>query len=112
MQRLAIGVLVGAALVMLAQAAISRPERLFAQGGNRQGPIGALITHSDQLPDGRQQLTVLDTGTRVVAVYHIDQTKGELVLRSVRNIYWDLQMNHFNGTSPLPAEIRSLLEQN
>ncbi len=112
MQRLAIGVLIGANLVMLANATITRPEQVLAQGGNRQAVAGGLITHCDQLPDGRQQLTVLDPETRVVAIYHIDHTKGELALRSVRNIYWDLQMNHFNGTSPLPAEIRSLLEQN
>ena len=46
-----------------------------------------------------------------MAVYHIDTTTGEIVLKSVRNIHYDLKMIEFNGTSPLPREIRSLLEQ-
>jgi hypothetical protein len=29
----------------------------------------------------------------------------------VRNIHWDLQMMEFNGTRPLPDEVRSILEQ-
>ena len=53
MQRLAIGVLIGAGLVMLANATITRPEQVLAQGGNRQAGAGELITHYNQLPDGR-----------------------------------------------------------
>ena len=63
------------------------------------------------LPEGRQQLTIIDTKDRVIAIYHVDPTNGEVALKSVRNIRWDLQMTQFNGTSPLPQEIRSLTEQ-
>ncbi len=61
--------------------------------------------------DNRQQLTVIDPQTRVMSVYHIDVTSGAITLKSVRNIHWDLQMSEFNGVSPLPREIRALLEQ-
>ena len=46
-----------------------------------------------------------------MAVYHIDTVSGEIVLKSVRNIHYDLKMMEFNGTSPLPGEIRAILEQ-
>ena len=56
-------------------------------------------------------MTVIDPEKHVLGVYHIDLTSGEIVLKSVRNIHWDLQMGEFNGTKPLPQEVRSMLEQ-
>ena len=70
-----------------------------------------LISHVVQLGDNKQQLTIIDPTMRVVAVYHIDATKGEITPKSVRNFHWDLQMLEFNTTAPLPQEIRSMLEQ-
>ena len=70
-----------------------------------------LISHVAQLGDNRQQLTVIDPAMRVIAVYHIDSSKGEITLKSVRNFHWDLQMLEFNTAAPLPQEIRSMLEQ-
>jgi len=58
-----------------------------------------------------QQLMVLDPQLRVLSVYHVDLGTGEIVLKSVRNIRWDLQMTEFNAQTPLPREIRSLVEQ-
>jgi hypothetical protein len=46
-----------------------------------------------------------------LGVYHIDLASGEIVLKSVRSIHWDLQLGVFNGTSPLPREVQSLLDQ-
>lgn len=89
----------------------SEPAYVFAQAQNHDVPREALMTHAQILPDGTQQLCVLDPRQRVVAVYHIDADKGGIALQSVRNIYWDLRINHFNGTTPLPEEIRSLIEQ-
>ena len=60
--------------------------------------------------DTRQQLTVIDPQVHVVSVYHIELATGEISLKSVRNIHWDLQMSEFDGVNPLPREIRSLLE--
>ena len=89
----------------------SEPTRVFAQPQTYEPSREGLITHTQTLPDGTQQLCVLDPRQRVVAVYHIDVEKGGISLQSVRNIYWDLRINHFNGTTPLPEEIRSLIEQ-
>jgi hypothetical protein len=82
-----------------------RNEPSLAKGG--AGLVALAMPAGEQ----RQQVTVIDPETRVLGVYHIDLNTGEIVLKSVRNIHWDLQMVEFNGTSPLPREVRSLLEQ-
>jgi hypothetical protein len=74
-------------------------------GGN------GLISHVAQVGENRQQLTVIDPEMRVVAVYHIEMSKGEITLKSVRNFHWDLQMLEFNTATPLPREIRTMLDQ-
>jgi hypothetical protein len=74
-------------------------------------PSAELIALSHDLGDGRQQVTVIDPKARVMAVYHVERTSGEIALKSVRNVHWDLQMEEFNGVSPAPRDIRSLLEQ-
>ena len=61
--------------------------------------------------DNRQMLTVVDTRTRVISVYHVDNASGAITLKGVRNIHWDLQMVEYNGVSPLPGELRSMLGQ-
>ena len=70
-----------------------------------------LISHVAQVGENRQQLTVIDPSMRVIAVYHIDSGKGEITLKSVRNFHWDMQMQEFNTSAPLPMEVRSMLEQ-
>ncbi len=61
--------------------------------------------------EGRyQQVVVVDPAQKALAVYHVDLASGEVKLLSERNITWDLQMTHYNGTNPLPSEIQSLLE--
>ncbi len=71
---------------------------------------GELIALPFEGADGRQQVTVIDPRTRVMAVYHIDRGTGSLTLRSVRHVQWDLQMEEYNSGSPTPREIRTLLE--
>src|SRR5271169_5184905 len=77
-------------------------ERVAAPSGGG----GGLITVAAQAGDHRQQLIVVDPETRFLAVYHVDLSNGEVTLKSVRNIHYDLRMNEFNGTSPLPREVR------
>jgi hypothetical protein len=64
------------------------------------------------MPSGteRQVVTVIDPHGRAMSVYHVELSTGEITLKSVRNIQWDLQMMDFNGTNPLPKEIRAVLE--
>jgi hypothetical protein len=112
MRRTAIGVVMIAGVVMLARGAFPTPEPVFASHAPFQLADQSLIALSSSLEDGRQQLTVVDPKLRAVAVYHINPASGALTLRSVRNIHWDLQMSQFNGVSPLPQQIRSMLEQN
>ncbi len=72
---------------------------------------GDLIAFSSTVENGPTQVTVIDAKARVMTVYAIDRTSGEIELKSVRNVSWDLRMEEFNGVRPLPREIRELLEQ-
>lgn len=120
MRGAALALLIGAGLVFaVGLAGMDRPA---AYG---QRPVGANPTASGtgfrtaqagdwmalvgDSPDGRQQLMVIDTKSRAVGVYHIDRSSGQIVLKSVRNVQWDLQMDDFNGGAPSPQEIRLLL---
>lgn len=60
-------------------------------------------------PGERPLLAVLDPQTRALGVYQVDAATGEIALKCVRNIQWDLRLTEFNGVSPLPSEIRSMV---
>lgn len=87
---------------MHGQAAYSQQE---AGGGPSQS---SLQVQSAMLPSGVQQLSVIDSQAKSLAVYHIEPTTGKILLRSVRSLQWDLQMEHFNGQTPLPSELRQV----
>ena len=111
MERTIIGLVAGAALVMLATSTFSAPQAAVGHYGQAASGENELVAFTSQLQNGRSQLTLVDTKSRVVAVYHIEPVSGELSLKSVRTIRWDLQMTQFNAVSPLPQEIRSLVER-
>jgi hypothetical protein len=98
--------LVGAGWVCTSSAEAQRPA--VPQRSELADGLVALPTEVD---DRHQQITLIDPLARTMVVYHIDKPTGEVTLRSVRNIHWDLQMDEFNGKTPLPREIRSLLER-
>ena len=104
---------VGALMVLgtVVLAAGNGPEAANVVAAGAPGSSGELITLASPLGEHRQQLTLIDPRTRVMGIYHVDNTTGEIALKSVRNFHWDLQMSEFNAASPLPREIRSLLEQ-
>jgi len=56
-----------------------------------------------------QQLIVVDPFQRVIAVYHVRLETGALELKSIRNIFWDMQLVDYNGQRPLPQEIQSMI---
>jgi hypothetical protein len=72
---------------------------------------GELIAMSAVTADDRQQVTLVDPRTRTMCVYHIDGKSGEVTLKSVRNVSWDMQMLEFNATSPTPRELRSQVQR-
>lgn len=67
-----------------------------------------LLMTTSLLSDGRQQVVITDTKAKTMAIYEVEPATGKVLLRSVREIKWDLQMQQFNATSPTPGEIRSM----
>ena len=106
----ALGGLFGASLIVAAFCLAPQQNQVFAERPAAHSTGGELVTMSTAAGEGLQQLTVIDPRTRVVSIYHVDTATGEISLKSVRNITWDLQMMEFNAASPLPREVRSMLE--
>jgi hypothetical protein len=67
-----------------------------------------ILMTTSLLADGRQQVVVTDTNAKTMAIYEVEPVTGKVLLRSVRDIKWDLQMEQFNATSPTPGEIRNM----
>ena len=107
-----LGALIGAGLAIVAVGATPDSGERFAQRSGCQpaaGPERGLIALSVTVDDRYQQVTVVDPGLRAMSVYHVELASGEVELRCVRDIRWDLQMEHYNGKGLLPPEIRSML---
>ncbi len=70
------------------------------------GPVqaGHLQMMTATLANGVQQIVILDSSQKSLAVYQVEM--GNLQLRSVRSLVWDLRMEEFNGLPPLPSELR------
>ncbi len=113
MRTAVLGGLVGAVLVIALGMVTTGPNPVLAQRspGAQPAPAGDLLAFATPLGDQHQQFVVIDPKTRVMSVYHIERASGEIALKSVRQIEWDLQLAEFNGVSPKPREIRLLLEQ-
>jgi hypothetical protein len=112
MRRAILGALAGTCLVCVAVAGSGGDGRALAQRATVLPEASAgLIALPSLSADGRQMLTVIDPQRQTLAYYQIDATRGEIVLKGVRNLHWDLQIEEYNGTSPLPSEVRSLVEQ-
>jgi hypothetical protein len=109
------GVLIGAVLVSAGAGVLFQQNPSLAQAPPARTaqsvPSGELIALSLDLGEGRQQVTLIDPQARVMAVYHVERSSGQISLKSVRNVHWDLQMEEFNGTNPSPRDLRALLDQ-
>jgi hypothetical protein len=108
---LCVVLVVGGAILFGPQAQAQRPAGFPANVPERSAASGELIALSFDAGGGRQHITLIDPRTHMMCVYAIDPLSGAIVLRSVRNAHWDMQMDEFNGTKdgPSPREIRSLL---
>lgn len=78
-------------------------------GTTRTAQAGDCVALWSDGTGGPQQLLVLDSRSRALAVYHIDRSSGQVVLKSARNLQADLLLDEFNSGEPSPHEIRSLL---
>ena len=88
-------------------------DQVFAQqpGLPATKPImlaDGMIALSSDSADGKQQVVVIDTKSRVMSVYHIDHAGGMISLKSVRNITADFTLDEFNTGSPSPQDIRAM----
>jgi hypothetical protein len=113
MRTVVLWALLAAGLVTAAVAGMPDRNDALRQRAQTHQPIGAdngLIALSTVVEGKYQQVTLIDSASRVMSVYHIDLASGSVKLCCVRNFRWDLQMLQHNGESPLPREIRSLLE--
>ena len=72
---------------------------------------GNLITHVTATDGQPLTVTVIDSEARRLAVYHVDRQTGEITLKSVRNITWDLQMIDFNTANHCRKIVRSGLQK-
>jgi hypothetical protein len=70
-----------------------------------------LIALSSDTADGRQQVAVIDSKTKVMSVYHIEHKSGTITLKSVRSLLADLEMDEYNTEQPLPRDIRAILNK-
>lgn len=102
----------GLLIVVLAVAVASevRRNQVEAQQPPQRFQHHELIALTSDAGD-RQQVTVIDPRSRTMSVYHVAHTAGTISLKSVRSIQADLQMDEFNTESPLPRDIRAILEQ-
>ena len=57
-------------------------------------------------PQGHYTAFVFDSVRGVLAVYLVDSGTGQINLKSVRQVSWDLRMEEFNTNQPSPSDIR------
>ncbi len=105
----ALGVL-GVGAIEFPEATAQRPPAAAERGAQDRASGSDLMALSFE-SEGRQQVTVIDPRSRVMAVYHVDRATGALSLKSVRNVHWDLLIEDFNSANPTPREIRALTEK-
>ena len=70
-----------------------------------------MLMHSGLSSSGANQVILVDTVKRVMAVYFVAPDTGIIQLKSVRNLSADLQLEEFNGADPSPSKVRSILNQ-
>lgn len=106
------GILFGV-MIVLGMAGLADPTRqVHATPSSPALPFdGHRVTVVSSDNENRQQLVVIDSEMRVIAVYHVGHESGKISLKSVRNFKWDMQMLQWNSQPPQPQEVRSMLQQ-
>lgn len=88
--------------------AIGQPENQDTREQLSDIPPGCLQVVSQ--PGEPITAVVYDPQQQVLGVYHVDRASGEIELKSVRRIEWDLQMMRHNAKKPFPEAIRQELQ--
>ncbi|MEX0613853.1 MAG: hypothetical protein WD738_24295 [Pirellulales bacterium] len=107
-----VGALIVAGLVIAATAgrSSSQPAPEASVDYHTRSQTSELITHVFAAEGQPHVITVIDPRQRVMAIYHVDRSTGQITPKSVRNFTWDLQMIEFNSGDPSPKDIRSGLQ--
>lgn len=114
MREAVLGVVIGLAAVSHAAGQPAGDVWNQAPGGAAMAakpPVGGgLQWQILQIPNSPPAIVVVDPVRQVVAVYQIDAASGVITLKSVRRIVYDLQLEAFNATEPVPAAVRQMTE--
>lgn len=86
-----------------------RPLRPGGPAGDGIAPSHLWIS-ATPLDEQRQLLIVVDPTVKNAAIYHVDGGTGTLVLKSTRDISWDLMVGDFNAQEPKPSALKRMLE--
>ena len=71
---------------------------------------GEWFGFSETVENKYQQITVIDSTKKVMAVYQVDLASGAIKVCAVRKLTYDMEIENLNTQKPLPREIRQLLE--
>ncbi len=113
MRMAVVGALVVAGLTTAAVAVRLDGSKAFGERMESYRPTASdshFVAFSTTVENRYEQLTVICPARRVILVYHVELASGDIELCCVRNIESDLQLDYYNGKSPLPPEIRSQLD--
>jgi hypothetical protein len=114
MRAVLLGLSAGILMMGLLNGASSNPPQVYAQRFDGSDPSAAqrgnLVAIAGSVVDRQQLLLVMDPQRQTIASYQVDAQTGQIALRSVRDLRWDLQMDYFNGMEPSPEKIQALLE--
>ncbi len=69
---------------------------------------GDLLLSSSVTPTGQQQIAIVDSKAKSLAVYVVAPDTGAIALKSVRSIGADFGLDEYNGTEPSPTKVRAI----
>ena len=106
MRAMTCGIFMVAGLTIAALSIWIEGNPVHAQRNPLQQRMGkGLLALTVPVGPDKEFVALVDPIQKVMGVYQIDAESGEILLKSVRNVNWDLQLDEFNGSSPSPREI-------
>ena len=106
--------LAGATLLVARSATRESDNSVFAYGLEGMTGDAGLVTHVTAAGDRHLAITIVDPRAKKLAVYEygIGSQAGRIVLKSVRDVAWDLKLKEYRSDGPTSEEIRGLLGEN